>query len=77
MYELSREIREKTQKCATEFSCLSNPAETLCKAEFLLQNNILFVNKENARLCPYFLEYGSSGICTCPVRLELYNRYQL
>lgn len=77
MYELPREIVEKTRKCATNLSCLSISAETLCQAEFLLKNDLLFVKKEHDRRCPYFLEYGSSGICACPVRLELYKRYQI
>lgn len=77
MYEISKDILDRAEKCASRSFCLSSPKEVLCEAEYLLNNNVLFVRKAKKRDCAYFLPYGNAGICSCPVRKALFQQYSV
>ncbi len=74
-------INEETKKASTEcrknFSCLSGNQLTLCKVEQCVTDNLHFIKCINSELCSYQMSFGSSHVCTCPVRKELYNRYKI
>lgn len=76
-FEVNRDTQDKTEKCQSKFFCLSSPKEIICESEYLLNESTLFVAKKKERACEYFLPYGSSGVCCCLVRKELYKRYRI
>lgn len=76
-YDVSPEILTKSGECPHSHRCLSDSEGTVCKAEYLLADQNLFVKEREGRKCDKFLSYGIAGICKCPVRVELYKRYRV
>ena len=76
-YDVSPEILQKSGECPHSHRCLSAPETTVCKAEYLLADQNLFVKEKEGRKCDKFLAYGVAGICKCPVRVELYKRHRV
>ncbi len=74
-YEVSQDILVKAKDCVKSQKCLRDPKNTLCKSEYLLDNQVLFVKEKESHSCNKFLPYGLTGVCRCPVRTELYRRY--
>ena len=80
--KVSDEAIEKTTKCSWNYSCLednNSPKcsvnKSMCEVENTLEN-YLFVDW-NHEDCHYKLEFGDSFICRCPVREEIYERYNM
>lgn len=76
-YDVSPDILQKSGECPHSHRCLSTPENTVCKAEYLLADQNLFVKEKESRKCNKFLSYGIAGICRCPVRVELFKRYKV
>jgi hypothetical protein len=76
-YEVSEEIKKRSGECPHSHRCLTDLANTVCKAEYLLAEQNLFVKEKEKRDCDKYLSFGIAGICRCPVRVELYKRYRL
>ncbi len=75
MLEVDKATIEKTTRCVSDFECLSNSGRNLCPAEINVDNVGIFVNLNAASDCAYKVPFGSSHICKCPVRREIYQRY--
>jgi hypothetical protein len=69
-------IQQKTTKCRKNFFCLSGETP-LCSVELCIENNIHFVKCISNEPCSYRVPFGYSYVCTCPVRKELYNNYNI
>ena len=74
-YEVCQESLAQTSDCIVSHKCLTDPKNIVCKAEYFLAQQELFVKEKPGRHCNRYLAYGISGICRCPVRVELYKRY--
>lgn len=72
--EVSREARQKAEKCQRGFVCLSD-GETPCCPVRSSVRGVLFVKNVAAHHCPYGMSFGYSHICSCPVRWEIHDRY--
>jgi hypothetical protein len=75
---LSDDVLTQTTKCEMDFACLSNRTDHLCKVERLIgfgSKPVLFLRQGEEPYCHYNFGFGTSIICSCPVRLELYKRY--
>lgn len=75
MKPVSTEILDRTTDCDYEFACLDgNPLE-LCEADFITEDNLVFLKSSPGKpSCNYWSGFGESGICRCPVRVELFRR---
>ena len=51
----------------------------ICFVEIPLESMIFVRDKTNNSYndCVYKEEYGAGHLCTCPVRIELYTRYNM
>jgi len=76
-YEVSQDALDNTKDCHLSHRCLVDPENTVCKPEYFLAQQELFVKEKPSRKCDRYLSYGISGICKCPVRVELYKRYKI
>ena len=56
------------------YGCVNDPERTCCKVTSCVDEKIHFIKYTSGDYCGYKLSYGSSDICTCPARKELYNR---
>jgi hypothetical protein len=75
--KIEKEILDKTVKCTKDFDCLKNEKHIYCKVERVIDNKIDFIKCKEKTLCNYKLAFGYSNICTCPTRIEIYNKYRL
>jgi hypothetical protein len=77
-YKIPDEILKQTTRCPKNFGCLSCEVDHMCQVESLSKSvPILFVDKVQDRFCSYCGQFRDSWLCSCPVRVELYNRYRI
>jgi hypothetical protein len=74
---ISEEVMQATTECRKKFLCLDGGHGKLCKVEATLIGRIHFVKCLSQNDCPYKEEYGNASACACPVRKELYNKYEI
>ena len=84
--QVSEESRKKTTKCPSNFLCITeneNPMcskeRPMCSVEVPLES-MIFVRDNNNYTnndCVYKVAYGSGYLCMCPVRFEIYSRYNM
>lgn len=67
-------IDTTANKCQFNYSCLNCKSGKPCKVTDCVNNKVIFVNAEED--CNYNLSYGLANICLCPVRKELFLKYQ-
>ena len=75
--KIDEDTLEKTKYCKKGFSCLSGENECLCEVKYSAGYNTIYINPNSNRDCTYCIRFGSSFICFCPTRNEIYNRYQI
>ncbi len=73
--KVSEQTLQKAEKCWRGFRCLS-AGDGVCPVHDEV-NGVLFVEKKGDAYCPYDVTFGYSHICTCPVRREIYERYDI
>ena len=74
--KIPQHILEETTRCTRKFSCLSDTTRDFCKIVHANGLNVLFIN-QNPRACSYKIPFGSSYICTCPTRFEIYKNHNI
>ena len=75
--EISDDIIMKVTECTKKFSCLSAYRKDLCEIESHPSESVFLIKCLNDETCYYIDTFGYSNICTCPVRQEIYRRYQI
>jgi len=76
-YSISQESIKNTTKCKSNFSCFINNQPKFCKIDHSISDKIYIINCESTTMCNYKIFYGDSMFCSCPVRIEFYNRYKI
>ena len=74
---ISEDSLKNAGKCKKNHSCLSGQRDDLCKVELNVDDKIHFVKCMSKESCPYRIYFGYSYVCLCPVRKELFNRYNI
>ncbi len=74
---ISEATLKKTTKCKKGFSCLKGDRENMCRVELNIGDKIHFVKCMGDVPCDYRVAFGYSFVCLCPVRKELFNRYNI
>ena len=72
--EIEKEILDKTVHCKKDFDCIKNN-NICCKVESCIDKKVHFVRCSEENACNYRISFGHSYICTCPTRIEIYNKY--
>lgn len=72
---ISEEILKKATKCDKDCRCLSSGGKDVCKVISSVGPEVKFIDCTGKESCPYCLPFGNGFMCTCPVRLELHNKY--
>jgi len=76
--EIDKKIVTSADKCEFNFECLQNQ-QCECmqsKIKYHVQRKIIFVDCDS-KTCEYLVPFGNSKLCDCPVRLEIYNKYEI
>ena len=74
---IPQDIVQKATKCTKKLRCLSESTDNLCKAICYLSKDLFFVKCLDGKDCAYFEPHEITELCTCPVRIEIYQRYNL
>jgi hypothetical protein len=81
-YPLDATIIAGAEACSKGMCCLENGPK--CRVGAILNKNTLIVDcQDKVASCPFYQASSSSagssdrGICTCPVRFALHNKYGL
>ncbi|HHS13512.1 MAG TPA: hypothetical protein ENN03_07050 [bacterium] len=69
------ETNLKTDQCIFGKCCLKGKTDHMCRIERAVMENGLFLVEQKGENCPYFLEFGFSLMCHCPIRIEIFNKY--
>jgi len=76
--KIDQKVIEKTIHCKKEFECLRDVHTSCCinhKVVRCVEKRVLFVKCMDC-LCHYNMTYGVNNIvCSCPVRVEIYRKY--
>lgn len=74
--KVSEDVLKDTSNCKQGFSCLAGKGDCLCEVEDSSNGMVLFIKPAcKSGFCYYRLSFGCSFICNCPVRKEIFNRY--
>jgi hypothetical protein len=74
--EINKELIKETTKCQKSFDCLNNDKHIFSKVENCVNNKIHFV-KCSDYSCSYLVSFGNSYVCSCPIRKEIFNKYNI
>lgn len=74
---INEDIVKNTTKCKKCFSCLNSEAKDICRVELNVDDKIHFVKCISTNICDYRMSFGYSHVCLCPVRKEIFNRYNI
>ena len=84
---ISDESLKRTTMCASNFLCLTTDRNPMCSKERPMcsvevpLDSMIFVKDTNNYYayndCLYKVAHGSGYLCTCPVRFEIYSRYNM
>ena len=73
--EVSGATVQRTQ-CPYEFGCLGNWPWHVCEAKGPCRDKGLPVSAPERKPCPYSRESGRDCVCSCPTRIEMYDRHE-
>ena len=77
-YHISKKTINKVTRCIYNFKCLNDDNFQICHLEKPINNTVHFIKYlKPIRNSDYCLSFGSSYICNCLIRLELYERYKV
>ncbi|NQT73949.1 MAG: hypothetical protein HQ553_14470 [Chloroflexi bacterium] len=68
---------EEATKCTKDFACLVNPKDTCCDIVRVVHDLVYYVANTHDERCPYETLLGRISSCSCPVRQEIYRRYNM
>jgi hypothetical protein len=75
--KIDKKIKNETSKCEKDFACLSDDNYKLCNVVRSVHDNVIFIECLEWKPCNYRMSFGiSSYICNCPVRKEIYKKYE-
>jgi len=74
---INEDIKRSAKLCQKNHICLSKQCENLCKVIAVINNNKMYVDCDNQNGCLYKHHMDDRTLCTCPVRLEIFNKYKI
>ncbi|KPK02637.1 MAG: hypothetical protein AMK71_01545 [Nitrospira bacterium SG8_35_4] len=84
MLKVSETAIGRTKECSSNFYCLNNTTQPrcaddmpLCSVDYYIGKTDLIVKSSNNEGCSYKSNFGLRNVCTCPVRHEIYARYNI
>lgn len=75
--EATKEVQAKAPECTKDCGCLKPGGEPNCTVSGTVDGTILFTQTRASGGCTYQHSFGSSFICTCPVRKELFEKHNI
>ena len=64
-----------TTECDKGMQCLHGANRPLCEVDYSVMDEVFFVHCLNNKRCSYRINFGYNLMCTCPIRKEIFKRY--
>ena len=75
---VEKETLDHATKCRHGFECLNSEKWRNCSIEGALSGGLVVRDRCPQKVCYYSLYYGDSHyFCICPVRREIFQRYNI
>jgi hypothetical protein len=74
--EIPLAVSLAASNCPHNLGCLATGKcgdRVMCSVNFSFGNNVLMLDSNEQKPCPYRVSFGQTEICTCPVRQFLYD----
>lgn len=71
---INKNILKKCKECKKKL-CLKSQND-ICEIRVCISKTIYFINSKEKPDCYYVRDFGGAYYCTCPVRMEIYNKYR-
>ena len=75
--KINKKIIESTTKCTKNFKCLESDSSPYCNVERIVSDDITIVKCLTHFDCTYKVAFADAFVCTCPARIEIFNKYNL
>lgn len=72
--QINTETLAGASSCPKDKCCLTNP-DNLCPVISDISDDLIYVSNKKLTSCCYHVRFGYNGFCNCPVRKEIYKRY--
>lgn len=74
--KISDALRNATD-CRKNFPCLFEETRNMCKVKYNIADESIFIENPRGNGCNYKTTYGTSLLCTCPLRKYIYFNYKI
>jgi hypothetical protein len=76
--KISHDVRKNTDRCGSNFQCLTDNNFVMCPIEKELVEGALVIKRMKWPFsCKYSLNLRDKFVCTCPTRYYLYTNHGL
>ncbi len=76
-FEIPEDIVQQATKCTKNLRCISENNENICRVLCHMEHDICFIKCVDAEDCSYLEKHERTILCNCPVRNEIYLRYEV
>lgn len=70
---IAEEILQQSPECQFNYKCQQDEKYPLCQVEYHAGNTIFITRPET--FCRYAMIFGSSIVCNCQTRREIFRKY--
>ncbi len=74
---ISEEVKSEASTCTRGQKCLTGDFDGLCTVVFCVNSKILGVHSPGECYCQFKHTMEDRTCCTCPVRNEIYKKYNV
>ncbi|MCW5203764.1 hypothetical protein VU11_06250 [Desulfobulbus sp. US2] len=74
---VSRKSKSMASKCKKKLSCLKGGEREICEAKKCILESALYVIFNDQKCCNYHYSIGGDSFCGCPVRKEIFKKYEI
>ena len=75
--DVKKEILDAASQCDHNYICQSVGGKPYCKISDTVNAMVFFTEGKHQLGCNYQHPFGSSFMCTCPVRQEIYLKHKI
>jgi hypothetical protein len=74
--QISENIVNDTTRCRKNYICLTE-IDSLCSVKYCLNGKSFVIRPDKNKPCSYMVFIGDVVLCSCPIRKEIYKRYNV
>ena len=76
-FDIDPAVIERAVECQKSHVCLERPPTELCRGQYVSLGKFCCLEEFCEEGCVYCLKLDDENICGCPVRIEIFNKYNV